>query len=401
MRIFFITTKLNFSTSGGSVEEFDLMIRTLGELGNEVSVITTFSDLNDIKEPLPYKLIEEQIDSAHLLGIQKGIYKILKKYEKDADFFHVDGHIFLYGAGFYRKTGGLCPVSALFNRELSCWTKNVSSFFSVHNKNYYSIIKEKLRWYVEKYLMIPFAKGIDIFLYTNPFLESAYKRFGLNKSNQPLITGDPIDYGRIRKENNITDTSYLEKGLQNRPITLYYSSRMAPGKGFDLLIKAFSEIKNKEKYRLILGGDGPEKENIERMVRDLDLDRFVEFPGWVKKDEVFEFYKKADIFIQARWRSELTSVSLSYALAFGLPSILPGGGGLSWVAGPSALYFEDNNHIDLADKIEKLGDSDELRRNLSMSCSERLSEDEMNHRWQVSRWNNAMKNLLNDIKKDY
>ena len=176
---------------------------------------------------------------------------------------------------------------------------------------------------------------------------------------------------------------------------------MAPGKGFDLLIKAFSEIKNKEKYRLILGGDGPEKENIERMVRDLDLDRFVEFPGWVKKEEVFEFYKKADIFIQARWRSELTSVSLSYALAFGLPSILPGGGGLSWVAGPSALYFEDNNHIDLADKIEKLGDSDELRRNLSMSCSERLSEDEMNHRWQVSRWNNAMKNLLNDIKKDY
>src|SRR3989339_29442 len=98
MKIYFITSKLNFKTSGGSIEEFDLMMRTLIELGNEVVAVTAFSEANNIPHALPYQVIEENIPRRGLLGIQEGIFKLLKKYEHDADFFHVDGHLFLYGA---------------------------------------------------------------------------------------------------------------------------------------------------------------------------------------------------------------------------------------------------------------------------------------------------------------
>ena len=129
MRIFFITSKLNFQTSGGSIEEIDFIIKTMADLGNEVTVITVFSYMNYIQAALPYKVIEENITAKRLLGIQAGIFKILKKYEGRADVFHIDGHIALYGAGWYRMIGGKVPVVGLFNQFLICWPQWISQSF--------------------------------------------------------------------------------------------------------------------------------------------------------------------------------------------------------------------------------------------------------------------------------
>lgn len=394
MRIFFITPKLNFRTAGGSIEEFDLMIRTLIKLGNEVTVVTVFSAINYIPDPPPYKVIEENINSARLFGIQAGILKILRKYEKEADFFHVDGHIFLYGAGFYRKFGGKVPISAFFNRELSGWPENISTFFSKQQDNIFIKLKKKLRWYIEKYFFMPFANGIDLLIFTNPVLKAEYEDFGLRRDPETLIMGDPIDYSKIMKDNGVTGDGYVKRNKKSGPITLFYSSRMAPGKGFDLLVKAFAEVKNKDNFRLILGGTGPEEKLVHQLAHDLGIEKYVEFTGWVPREKLLEFHKEADIFIQARWRFDMTSISLSYAMAFGLPSILPGEGGMAWVAKDSALFFKDGDYVDLARKIEKLGGDYKLREELSLNCFRRLAEDEMNYEWQIKRWNNRMSALL-------
>ncbi|MEK7655911.1 MAG: hypothetical protein AAB386_04520, partial [Patescibacteria group bacterium] len=113
MRIFFITSKLNFENAGGSIEEYDLMMKTWQELGNEVTAVTTYSNANRIPNPLPYALKEEKIQNKNRWSIQKGVLDIMRKYEKDADVFHVDGQ-FLYGAGLYRRLGGRVPVQAYF-----------------------------------------------------------------------------------------------------------------------------------------------------------------------------------------------------------------------------------------------------------------------------------------------
>src|SRR3989344_1515887 len=92
MRILFVTSKLNFKTSGGSIEELDLLMRTLQSLGADVKTVTAFSSNNAIPEKGPYEVIEEHITSKRLLGISWQVYKILKKYEHMADIFHIDGH---------------------------------------------------------------------------------------------------------------------------------------------------------------------------------------------------------------------------------------------------------------------------------------------------------------------
>lgn len=395
MRIYFISYKLNFETAGSSVTELDLLARTLIKLGHQVKFVTVFSRANRITKPLAYPVLEEKIPSARQLGIQFGIFKILKKYARETDFFFIDGHNFLYGAGFYRRMGGKTPVAAFFNRELVSWPANVSSLFGQPKDNLFVRNKKKIRWYLEKYLGMPWANYIDIFAFTNPFLRKAYEDFGLKKKKSgDFIMGDPFDYRTFMEQYGVTEQSYCQRNKTAGKIILFYSSRMAPGKGFDLLIKAFSQVKNQDNFRLILGGTGPEEPYVHQAVHESGLEPYIELPGWVSKEKLYASFKMADIFIQPRWRMDLTSYSLLEAMAFGIPSILPGGGGLEWDAKNSALYFKDSDVQDLARKIEQLGQDYELRDMLSRNCFIRLNEDEMNYEKQAGRLVEEMKKIL-------
>ena len=373
--------------------EFDLMYRTLQKHGHSVTVVTIFSYANRIPEPLPYRVIEENVMSRHLVGIQKGVFNILKKYEKEADVFHVDGHSSLYGAGLYRLLGGPVPVAAFFNRELVCWPENVSKLLRQKKENFFIRAKKRSRWRIEHHIGMPLASRIDFMSFTNPVLQKMYEDFGLRTAGKAIVTGDPFDYRTLMNKNGITESSYRQRNKVQGRLNIFYSSRMAPGKGFDLLVTAFAKIKNKGKFQLILGGDGPERELLQHKVKELDIAQYVRFPGWVEKKQVFEFYKQADIFVQARWRIEMTSITLLEAMSFGLPCVLPGGGGLEWDAQGAALYFKDEDCDDLARKIEQLGNDYELRAELSRQCYVRLSSEQMNYKTQITRMCEGMKRI--------
>ncbi len=390
MRIYFFTTKLNFRTAGGSIEEFDLMIRTWQRLGHEVIAVTTFPEGNDIPEKLPYEVIEESIENRGLLGLQVGIYKLFKKYGKQADFFHIDGHIFMYGAGAYRRMGGKIPVEAFINRELMCWPENESTLFPIPKKKIGLLksLKKKIRWFVERYIGMPLANGVDIFSTVSPTFRAEYEKFGLKKG--ALVIGDPLDYRKIMREAGVDQDDYLKRNKQSGPLTIFYSSRMAPAKGFDMLLTGFSHVRNKDDFKLVLGGNGPEEPYVKDMIRDLKLEKYVELVGWTPKEKLYELYKQADIFIQADWMFFGTSMSLLYALAFGVPCILPGGGGLQWNAQDSAVYFRYRDPKDLGEKIEYLGAHPELRAELSRNCYKRIFGEEMDYEKQIARVLQAM-----------
>lgn len=396
MRIFFITTKLNFRNSGGSVEEFDLMIRTLTELGNNVTAVTVFSKANDITEPLPYPLIEENFKSKGQLGIQYEVYKLFKKYEEKTDVFHIDGHIFLFGAGFYRKLGGRIPISAFFNREQSSWKTYNSSFFPIPKEGFLIKIKRHLRYFIEKYFGMYFANSIDYKTFISPMFQKKYEEYGLKIKNGDAVIGDPIDFQKIIRENNIDENNYSLRNKTNKPLTIFYSSRMAPAKGFDVLLKGFAEIKNKNDFNLILGGSGPEEKHVRQMIKNLHLESYVRLLGWVEKKELYRIHKEeADIFIQADWLPFGTSISLLYAMIFGLPCILPSGTGLEWVAKDSAIYFSYRDPKDLARKIEQLGSDFNLRNKLSANCAKRLKDDDLNYEKQIGILYDGIKNIFN------
>lgn len=399
MKIFVITPKLDFLTAGGTTDEYDLTYRTLLGLGHEVTVITTCPRANNIPFELPYKVLGEDINSHKMIGIQKGVYKILKKYSDRAEAYFVDGQVFLYGAGFYRLTGGKVPVAAYFNRELTAWPGNVSYLFPHKKDSFLKQLKKRARFYFERFVLMPLTHKLDIIGFANACLTENYRKFGMRIDDRCFIFGDPFDYRGLMKKHNIHEDTYRQRNKTHGPFTIFYSSKMAPGKGFDLLLTAFSRLKNKEDFRLVLGGDGQEEKLVHKMVHDLRLEPFVELPGWMTKDELYRRFGQADMFIQARWRNDLTSMSLMTAILFGLPSILPGGGGLEWLAGGRcALYFKDNDIDDLTKKIEELAKDRELRERLSRECYVRMDEPELNHISRIGELEKRMRAAVEKVK---
>lgn len=390
MKIFFITPKLDFLTAGGTTDEYDLTYRTLLDMGHEVVVCTTCPKANNIPCQLPYKVLDEDIKSRKMISIQKGAFRILKKYSDQADAFFFDGQVFLYGAGFYRLLGGKVPVAGYFNRELTAWGENVSEFFNNKDISLYKRLKKQARFYFERYILMNLTRYIDIIGFANARLIEEYGEFGMKIDERCFIYGDPFDYRGLMKKYNIREDTYSQRNKTHGPYTILYSSKMMPGKGFDLLLKAFSRLKNKDNFRLVLGGNGPEEKQVHKMVHDLKLEQYVELPGWMTKEELYRRYGEADMFIQARWRNDLTSMSLMTAILFGLPSILPKGGGLEWLAEECGLYFKDNDLDDLVSKIEQLADDYKLREKLSQNCYSRMDHPELNHRSRIAELEKRM-----------
>ncbi|MDO8430329.1 MAG: glycosyltransferase family 4 protein [bacterium] len=403
MKVFLITSKLSFKTGGGSIIEMDLTARELQRLGNDVTVITIFSQHNEILKPLPYKVIEEQIKSGKQLDILFGLLRILRKYSNKADAFHIDGFM-LYGGGLYRRLGGKVPILCFINRELTAWPDETNSFFqNSAASSFLNGLKRKIRWYIERHIFIYFANGLDFATFENPFLEQKYVDFGLKLKSvgKTLIIGGPYPFSKVMKENGITEDSYRKRNKKTGKITLLFSGRMVAGKGFDFIITAFSKIKNKDNFRLVLTGSGPEENLVRQLIKDLNLDSYVELPGWISRAELNDILKKTDIFIQPLWRPFLSSLALSEAMAFGIPSIVPSGGGLAFVAGDSCLTFKPGNVDDLAAQLEKLGSDYDLRAELSHQCYIRLNKEDVSYEKTMPKISKILQDLAAKSKKKH
>ncbi len=149
---------------------------------------------------------------------------------------------------------------------------------------------------------------------------------------------------------------------------------------------------------MVLGGSGPEEPQVRDMIKQYGLEKHVILTGWMSKAELYQWHKEADIFIQADWRPEGTSVSLLYAMAFGIPSILPGNTGLAWIAGESALYFPYRDTNVLAEKIEELGAHSEQRAQLSAHCYQRIFSQSFDHEWQTGQIYQEMRKIYDRSK---
>lgn len=357
MRIILLTSKLNFKTAGGSVLDLHLKAKGLAELGHEITVITAYSSANYLVENLPYSVIEENIKAPGFISLQKEAFRLLRKYQREADVFYIDGQFFLYGGGLFRLLGGRAPVIAFFNIKLSCWSDTRSNN---KKQTLFTKCKRGFRLLLERHLGVPLANRLDAFIFTTPMVEKIYLDFGFKKQKSHILP-DFVNTEEIIKNRSLTMEDREKNQREKRILTIFCSGRMIPEKGFDLVIRALSLIKDRSKVRLIMGGGGPDEDRLRQLSADLNLQSVVYFPGWVEKEKMVDFFNQAQLFILPKWWIEYSSVLLIEAMAFGLPCLVPAGGGLAWLAGEGAPTFKENDIRELALRIEEMIENKNLR----------------------------------------
>lgn len=131
------------------------------------------------------------------------------------------------------------------------------------------------------------------------------------------------DVERIRAEADAlrTNRGALRRRLyfSERP-TLLFVGRLIPKKGVHILIDALAGLRPKAQPDLVIVGDGPERNRLRAMAKQLGVEASVRFTGFVAPSDLSQWYVAADAF--ALPSAETWGVVVAEALAAGTPVIV-------------------------------------------------------------------------------
>ena len=153
------------------------------------------------------------------------------------------------------------------------------------------------------------ATKADIVITPSRHLSNVVKNWGVKADKLKVIyNGTRITNNEFSKSNSNT-------------IKLITVGRLAPWKNVNKIIEAVHLLKNQDlKINLIIVGSGPEDLDLKKQVNNLNLTNEVIFTGQKKYLELKEYYKRADIYIQASGYEGLPHVLLE-AINFDLAII--------------------------------------------------------------------------------
>ncbi len=130
-------------------------------------------------------------------------------------------------------------------------------------------------------------------------------------SGRMKVIANGIDIRRFIDAQPLDLTPY---GIAFDAVKLIFVGRLDPVKNLDVLLRAFVGLEGNPV--LIIVGDGPEREKLERLCRELGLTSKVHFVG--RQQNIEQWLKAVDIYVQpSRW--EGMSLSALEAMASGLP----------------------------------------------------------------------------------
>jgi len=173
--------------------------------------------------------------------------------------------------------------------------------------------------------------------------------------NSHLFDGTPRKhftiYNNIPAHISITGEHRAPK-LHDEPITVGVVSRLEHIKGMDLVVPAFAgALKGNPLLRLLVVGDGSQRELMQRQVADLDVADKVEFVGRQPQSALQDFYDRIDILLMPS-RSEGFGLTAIEGMARGCVPVVANVGGLPEVVTPGCgLLHEPGDAADLAAKI--------------------------------------------------
>jgi glycosyltransferase involved in cell wall biosynthesis len=144
---------------------------------------------------------------------------------------------------------------------------------------------------------------------------------------------------------------------------LLFVGRLVSVKGVDLAVEALRRLRGRGvDTTLTICGDGPEREALERQVRDAGLQNIVAFEGWTEPDALAARYSRAELLLVPSRYEPFGIVALE-AIASGCPVVAAETGGLPEAVGDCGILVAPDNPGALADAAERALRSD-VRANL-------------------------------------
>ena len=220
--------------------------------------------------------------------------------------------------------------------------------------------------------------GSDI--YDFPIKSPIHKliiKYNLKKADYILSTSNVMKIETQKYTNkNIQVTpfgvdinKFIPNKIEKEEIVIGTIKTLEEKYGVKYLIKAFKEVKDRNKdlnLKLRIGGRGSQEDYLKELVKELSIDKDVNFLGFVKPKDVIKEFQNFDLAVfPSTLDSESFGVAAVEAEACGTPVIVTDVGGLMESTKPNvtSLVAKKKSVEDLAEKIEILVKDKEFKKN--------------------------------------
>lgn len=188
---------------------------------------------------------------------------------------------------------------------------------------------------------------------------------------------NPVDTGLFRPEPASRNGSRAELGLAATDTAVIMSGVLHRQKGMHLGLAAFAiaaqEFPN---ARLLVAGEGPERNSLEKLAQELGLADRATFCGMKPNAEMPGLYNAADIYINPTLRGEGLGIVNLEAMACGLPCVISKAGGTASTIdeGISGYFTRPGDIGGIAEKLSRLLADAALRRKLGSAGREKAEK---------------------------
>ena len=267
-KITFILPHLN----GGGAERVCLTyLRKLKNNKFDISLIV-FDKTTDLTNLIPEDVELINLDTKR---VSKSLFQLIKVLRNNKTDYVFTTH---YTVAF------LISIVKLFTPRFTHLARIPGSPKSEKKHNYYGSINRCLFGIGLRSAQINIAQ-------TSEMLEEAIEVFKLNPKDC-IILSNPIDTLLI-------DESIKEDFLlfNSEKFNIVASGRLHPVKGYDILIKAFSEFNKiqQNNHLYILGSDKGSESELKDLVKQLKLEKNVSFLGFINNP--YPYYLNCDLFV--------------------------------------------------------------------------------------------------------
>ena len=196
-----------------------------------------------------------------------------------------------------------------------------------NSKKYFKLLKKSMK---NINYLIPASK----YLYDD--YEKLFKNENVIVKYIPQIVGDiPLNKSKCNNYNIVT------------------VGRLSKEKGYDDLIKVFDLVhKKNKKIKLIIVGDGDEKENLENLVSQYKLNKYIKFTGFLTQDKLKDIYINSSLYVMTSLEESFGLVLLE-AMSYGIPCIAFDSalGAKEIIDDKSGILIKNRNLAEMADTI--------------------------------------------------
>lgn len=263
--------------------------------------------------------------------------------------------VFTYHTRYEQYIHYAPPFKALENRAAK-EVLDAAAAQAVVDFTQYSIVQRYLNYFVNQ---------CDLVLAPTQTMADYLEPFDLQTPIEVVPTGLPAEAFQEKPQATDIRKKYLPADKRYLFCTV---SRMAKEKNIDFMLRALAIAKEQigNIFRVLMIGDGPEREALENLAKELGLTENVVFIGAVANDEISTYHQACDLFLFSS-QSETQGIVLLEAFAASLPAIAidaTGTGDLIQSGVNGMLTLADEQ--DWADKLTTMIKNDMMGEGLSL-----------------------------------